>query len=272
MSEKLYEVSREWAERAWVDAAKYREMYDASIADPDAFWGEHGKRIDWFRPYTTVKNTTFGPGDVSIRWFEDGTTNVSYNCVDRHLETRGDQVAIIWEGDDPSESKTITYRELHGHVARWANVLRNRNVTKGGPRHPLPAMIPEAAYAHARLRAARRGALDRVRRLLARRARRAHRGLRLEMRDHGRRGPARRSQGAAQDQCRRRHRAPAGGLGRPRGSWCAAPAARFRWIRAGTSDYDAAAEMVTDECPCRGGRRGGFAVHPHTTSGSTGKP
>ncbi|WP_349369932.1 acetate--CoA ligase [Salinarimonas sp.] len=160
MSEKIYEVSGDWAERAYVDAAKYREMYDASMADPEAFWAEHGKRIDWFRPYTKVKNTTFGPGDVSIKWFEDGTTNVSYNCVDRHLETRGDQVAIIWEGDDPGESKHITYRELHGHVSRWANVLRNRNVGKGDRVTLYLPMIPEAAYAM--LACARLGAIHSI--------------------------------------------------------------------------------------------------------------
>ncbi|WP_188910414.1 acetate--CoA ligase [Salinarimonas ramus] len=160
MSDKIYEVSRDWAERAYVDAAQYRAMYEASAADPEAFWAEHGKRIDWFTPYTKVKNTTFGPGDVSIKWFEDGTTNVAYNCVDRHLETRGDQVAIIWEGDDPSESKRITYRELHAHVSRWANVLRNRNVQKGDRVTIYLPMIPEAAYAM--LACARLGAIHSI--------------------------------------------------------------------------------------------------------------
>ncbi|HYF56581.1 MAG TPA: AMP-binding protein, partial [Salinarimonas sp.] len=160
MSEKIYDVSAEWAGRAHVDAEAYRAMYEASMRDPEAFWAEHGRRIDWIRPYSRVKNTHFGPGDVSIRWFEDGTTNVSLNCVDRHLETRGDQVAIIWEGDDPSESRKITYRELHSEVCRWANVLRNRGVEKGDRVTLYLPMIPEAAYAM--LACARLGAVHSI--------------------------------------------------------------------------------------------------------------
>ena len=160
MSEKLYPVSQDWAKRAHVDKARYEEMYQASIDDPESFWGEHGKRIDWFTPYTKVKNTLYGKDEVSIRWFEDGTTNAAYNCIDRHLETRGDQVAIIWEGDDPSESQKITYRELHDHVCRWANVLRNRNVEKGDRVTIYLPMIPEAAYAM--LACARLGAIHSV--------------------------------------------------------------------------------------------------------------
>jgi len=147
MSEKIYPVSGEWAKRAFVDAAKYEEMYDRSVKDPASFWGEHGKRIDWIKPYTKVKNTTYGPPDVSIKWFEDGTLNVSANCVDRHLATRGDQVAIIWEGDDPADSKLITYRQLHEEVCRFANVLRNCEVKKGDTVTIYLPMIPEAAYA-----------------------------------------------------------------------------------------------------------------------------
>ena len=147
MSDKIYSVSPEWAKRAYVDEAKYKEMYARSANDPDAFWREHGKRLDWIKPYTKVKNTNFGPPDVSIKWFEDGTLNVSANCIDRHLATRGDQVAIIWEGDDPSESKRITYRELHDEVCRFANVLRNREVKKGDTVTIYLPMIPEAAYA-----------------------------------------------------------------------------------------------------------------------------
>ncbi|MDB5569511.1 MAG: acetyl-CoA synthetase [Hyphomicrobiales bacterium] len=147
MSEKIYSVSPEWASRAFVDEAKYADMYRASVSDPAAFWGQQGKRLDWIKPYTKVKNTTFGPPDVSIKWFEDGTLNVSANCIDRHLATRGDQVAIIWEGDDPSESKRITYRQLHDEVCRFANVLRNREVKKGDTVTIYMPMIPEAAYA-----------------------------------------------------------------------------------------------------------------------------
>lgn len=97
MSEKIYPVSKEWAQRAHVDDAKYLAMYDASIKDPAAFWGEHGKRIDWFKPFTKVKNTSYKPGKVAIKWFEDGITNVAYNCIDRHLKDRANQVAIIWK-------------------------------------------------------------------------------------------------------------------------------------------------------------------------------
>jgi acetyl-CoA synthetase len=147
MSDKIYAVSPEWAKRAYVDDAKYKEMYQRSVTDPQGFWAEHGKRVDWIKPFTKVKNTSYGPPDVSIKWFEDGTLNVAANCVDRHLAKRGDQVAIIWEGDDPSESKLITYRQLHEEVCRFANVLRNREVKKGDTVTIYLPMIPEAAYA-----------------------------------------------------------------------------------------------------------------------------
>jgi acetyl-CoA synthetase len=147
MSDKIYSVSPEWAKRAFVDKSKYEAMYARSVNDPQGFWAEHGKRVDWIKPFTKVKNTTYGPPDVSIKWFEDGALNVSANCVDRHLATRGDQVAIIWEGDDPSESKHITYRQLHDEVCKFANVLRNREVKKGDTVTIYLPMIPEAAYA-----------------------------------------------------------------------------------------------------------------------------
>src|SRR5271170_3747731 len=160
MSDKVYEVPAEWSKRAFADAAKYRAMYDRSIADPNGFWAEHGKRIHWYRPFTKVKNTSFDPQHVSIKWFEDGTTNAAYNCIDRHLAKRGDQVAIIWEGDDPKDAKKITYQELHDHVCRFANVLRNRNVEKGDRVTVYLPMIPEAAYAI--LACARIGAIHSV--------------------------------------------------------------------------------------------------------------
>jgi acetyl-CoA synthetase len=160
MEDKVYPVPSDWTRRAFVDQSKYDAMYEASIRDPDDFWREHGNRIEWFTPFTKVKNATFGPGDVSIRWFEDGTTNVAHNCIDRHLDRRGDQVAIIWEGDDPSESRHITYRELHREVCRWANVLRNREVRKGDRVTIYMPMIPEAAYAM--LACARLGAIHSV--------------------------------------------------------------------------------------------------------------
>jgi acetyl-CoA synthetase len=147
MSEKLYPVSKKWAERAIITDAKYKRMYNASIKDPAAFWGEQGKRIDWFKPYTKVKNTSYKPGKVSIKWFEDGTTNVSYNCIDRHLVKRAHQTAIIWEGDDPAKSKKITYAKLHEEVCRMANVLKANGVKKGDRVTIYLPMIPEAAYA-----------------------------------------------------------------------------------------------------------------------------
>ena len=130
-----------------LDDAKYRDMYAQSVRDPEGFWGDHGKRIDWIKPYTRVKRTSFAPGNVSIEWFGDGTTNVSLNCIDRHLAKRADQVAIIWEGDDPTESKSITYRQLHDEVCRFANVLKAHGVKKGDTVTIYLPMIPEAAYA-----------------------------------------------------------------------------------------------------------------------------
>ncbi|MBK9081271.1 MAG: acetate--CoA ligase [Rhizobiales bacterium] len=147
MSEKVYDVSAEWKARAYVDDAKYQEMYAASVADPETFWGEHGKRIDWIKPYSRVKNTSYAPGKVSIEWFGDGTTNVAMNCIDRHLPKRANQIAIIWEGDDPKDSRSITYQELHDEVCRFANVLRNRGVGKGDTVTIYMPMIPEAAFA-----------------------------------------------------------------------------------------------------------------------------
>jgi acetyl-CoA synthetase len=158
--EKVYPVSPEWGRRAWVDQPKYKHWYEKAIADPTAFWSERGRSIDWFKPFTKVKNTSFGPGEVFIRWFEDGVTNVAYNCIDRHLGSRGDQVAIIWEGDDPSESKKITYRELYAEVCRMSNVLRNHGVGKGSTVTVYLPMIPEAAYAM--LACARLGAIHSV--------------------------------------------------------------------------------------------------------------
>ena len=147
MSEKVYDVPAEWAKRAWVDEAGYRAMYRQSVDDPEAFWGEHGKRIDWFKPYTIVENASYDPRNVSIKWFEDGVTNVAYNCIDRHLAKRADQTAIIWEGDDPSRSAHITYAELFERVCRFANVLKAQGVKKGDRVTIYMPMIPEAAYA-----------------------------------------------------------------------------------------------------------------------------
>ncbi|MDB9943467.1 acetate--CoA ligase [Octadecabacter sp.] len=146
---KTYRPTAQFAKTAHADADVYEKMYADSMADSDAFWGEHGKRIDWIKPYTKVKNTSFAPGNVDIKWFEDGTLNVSANCVDRHVETRGDQTAIIWEPDDPNttETKHITYRELQTNVCKMANILQTLGVTKGDRVVIYLPMIPEAAYA-----------------------------------------------------------------------------------------------------------------------------
>ena len=106
MSEKIYDVPADWTKKAWADQAKYQEMYARSISDPNGFWGEQAKRIGWMKPFTKVENCSFEPGHISIKWFEDGVLNVAWNCIDRHLDKRGDQTAIIWEGDNPSESST----------------------------------------------------------------------------------------------------------------------------------------------------------------------
>ena len=153
-------VPDEWKKSALVDEKKYREMYDASVNDPEGFWREHGQRIDWIKPYTRVKDTSYDPHNLSIKWYEDGSLNAAANCVDRHLEKRGDQVAIIWEGDEPDQDKKITYRELHEHVCRFANVLKARNVKKGDRVTIYMPMIPEAAYAM--LACARIGAIHSV--------------------------------------------------------------------------------------------------------------
>ncbi len=147
MSDKKYPVPAEWAKRAWVDDAKYQAMYKRSVEDPNGFWGEMGKRLDWIKPYTKVKNTSFDTHNVSIKWYEDGTLNVCANCVDRHLKTRGDQVAIIWEGDDPTRDEKITYKQLHERVSKFANVLKALGAKKGDRITIYLPMIPEAAYA-----------------------------------------------------------------------------------------------------------------------------
>ncbi|NJO55966.1 MAG: acetate--CoA ligase, partial [Rhodospirillales bacterium] len=146
MSDKIYAVPAEWSQRAWIDAAGYRQMYERSVKDPEGFWGEMGRRLDWMKPYTRVKNTSFDPGNVSIKWYEDGTLNLSVNCVDRHLATRADQVAIIWEGDDPTQDEQITYRQLHERVCKLANVLKANGVQRGDCVTIYLPMIPEAAY------------------------------------------------------------------------------------------------------------------------------
>ena len=142
----VHPVPEPWKKRAWIDNERYVAEYQRSIEDPEGFWGEHGKRIDWIKPYTQVRDCSF-TGDVHIRWFADGTLNVAANCLDRHLASRGDRTAIIWEGDDPAEARHITYRELHLEVCRFANVLKGRGVTKGDRVTIYLSMIPELAFA-----------------------------------------------------------------------------------------------------------------------------
>jgi acetyl-CoA synthetase len=160
MSDKIYGVPSEWKSRAYIDDAKYRDMYARSIKDPDGFWRDETKRLHWYRAPTRIKNVSYSPDNVSIKWFEDGITNVAYNCIDRHLDKRADQVAIIWEGDDPKDDRKITYQALHDEVCRMANILRNRNVAKGDTVTIYMPMIPEAAYAM--LACARIGAVHSV--------------------------------------------------------------------------------------------------------------
>lgn len=148
------------AANALITAEQYQTMYQHSVSDPDAFWGEQGKILDWIKPYSKVKNSSFAPGNISIRWYEDGTLNLAANCLDRHLEKRGDRPAIIWEGDDASESKTLTFRQLHNQVCRFANVLLSLGVKKGDVVAIYMPMVPEAAVAM--LACARIGAVHSV--------------------------------------------------------------------------------------------------------------
>jgi len=145
--EQLFPVSDAAAKTAWIDNDKYLAWYKRSIDDPEGFWGEHGKRLDWIKPYTKVKDVSFQAPNVHIKWFHDGTLNVSANCLDRHLAKRGDQTAILFEGDDPSVSKAITYRELHEQVCKFANVLKGLGVKKGDRVTLYLPMIPALAVA-----------------------------------------------------------------------------------------------------------------------------
>jgi len=155
----VYKVPKDAKKRAHIDNDIYEKWYQESIKNPDKFWKKHGKRIDWFKPYSKVKNASFD-GKVSIKWFEDGQTNVAYNCIDRHLKKRGDQVAIIWEGDNPYDDKKITYNELYEHVCRLSNVMKKNGVKKGDRVTIYMPMIPEAAYAM--LACARIGAIHSI--------------------------------------------------------------------------------------------------------------
>ena len=142
-----YSVIPEMAEQAWVNDAQYRDMYQQSVVNPDGFWREHGQRIHWFKPFTKVKNASFDEHHVSINWYQDGTTNASYNCLDRHLEEKGDRTAIYWEGDNPAESREVTYRELHEQVCRFANALKSQGIRQGDVVAIYMPMVIEATVA-----------------------------------------------------------------------------------------------------------------------------
>ncbi len=157
---KTYPVPEAFAKQANLTPEKYKEMYAASIADPVAFWGEQGKRLDWIKPYTQVKDVSWETGDLHVRWYHDGVLNVSANCLDRHLEKRGDKAAMIWEGDSPGETYTITYRQMHSAVCKFANVLKKLGVKRGDRVTIYMPMILEAAYAM--LACARIGAVHSV--------------------------------------------------------------------------------------------------------------
>ncbi|HUD97388.1 MAG TPA: acetate--CoA ligase [Woeseiaceae bacterium] len=157
---KTYKVSDEWAQRAHIDSKDYEQLYRRSIDDNEGFWAEQAARIDWIKPFSKVKDVSFAKDDVRIRWYHDGTLNVSYNCVDRHLSSRANDVAIVWEGDDPARDLKITYKELHERVCRFANVLKFLGAKKGDRITVYMPMIPEAAVAM--LACARIGAIHSV--------------------------------------------------------------------------------------------------------------
>ncbi len=160
MAGKVHPVSPDFAKRAFIDKAQYERLYRDAAKDPNGFWAREALRVAWMKPFTKVKNTSFGPSDVSIRWFEDGTLNITETCIDRHLANRSDQVAILWEGDDPAEQKAITYKQLAFEVGLFANVLKAQGVKKGDRVTIYLPMIPEAAYAM--LACARIGAIHSV--------------------------------------------------------------------------------------------------------------
>ena len=157
---KTHEVKADFAARAYVDQAGYEEMYKRSIEDNEGFWAEQATCIDWIKPFSKVRDVSFAKDDLHIRWYYDGTLNVCYNCVDRHLETKGDDVAIIWEGNDPARDLKITYRELHERVCKFANALKKIGAKKGDRITIYMPMIPETAVAM--LACARIGAVHSV--------------------------------------------------------------------------------------------------------------
>ncbi len=200
MSEgKIYPVPAAVAAHAWINNDQYLAMYQRSVDDPEGFWAEQAEQfVTWFKPWDKVLDWDFTKGH--IRWFEGATLNVSYNCLDRHLATRGDQVAIIWEGDNPKEDKKITYKELHEDVCKFANVLKSLGRQERGSDLHLHADDPRNRGRHAGLHPDRRDPLHRVRRLLAGIAEGPHPRRDLQPGHHLRRRFARRSQCADEGQ------------------------------------------------------------------------
>jgi acetyl-CoA synthetase len=158
--QEIHPVPAEWVDTAYLNNQQYIDMYEQSVSDPEAFWAEQGKRLDWFVPYTKVKDVSFAQSDLHIKWFYDGVLNVCHNCVDRHLATKANQKAIIWEGDDPSDDKTLTYQELHLAVSRFANILKEMGVQKGDVVTLYMPMVIESSLAM--LACARIGAIHSV--------------------------------------------------------------------------------------------------------------
>ena len=162
MSNNLIKIKNQWKENALLNKDEYEKLYKESIENPESFWAEQAKCIDWFTPFSknSIKKVNFSKNNLEIKWFYDGKLNISYNCIDRHLEKKGDQTAIIWEGDDPQESKHISYKELHAEVCLMANVLKSKGIKKGDRITIYMPMIPEATYAM--LACARIGAIHSV--------------------------------------------------------------------------------------------------------------
>jgi acetyl-CoA synthetase len=153
-------VAEDWKRTAWIDADEYRRSYERSLRDPDGFWAEQAERLEWMKRPNSIRNVSYGPGEVRIRWFEDGVLNASVNCLDRHLDAHAGRAAIIWEGDEPSEARTLTYGELHAEVGRLANALKSLGVRKGDRVSIYLPMVPETAVAM--LACARIGAIHSV--------------------------------------------------------------------------------------------------------------
>ena len=146
-NQNIHKPSLDIIQNAHIDSDNYEKMYAESITNPDVFWNTHGKRIDWIKPYTKISNVSYKKENLHIKWYEDGTLNASSNCLDRHLKTKGNQTAIIWEGDDPKDSKHITYNELYKDVCKFSNVLKTVGAKKGDLITIYMPMIPEATIA-----------------------------------------------------------------------------------------------------------------------------